>query len=260
MSYLTDIDPASDRAVFRQIADRLRDAITSGRVAPGEKLPSESELMRRFGTARATVRQAIQLLRSEGLVVAESGRGVFVRIRPTLHRLGHDRYSRDRRAREGKAAFLAEVESGGHEPAVDSLRVTTAVPPDEIAELLGLGPREKAVVRARRYLIDGHPVRLGTSYLPASLAVDTPLAEPNPGPGGIYARLEETGHPLAYVTEAVTARMPTPDEAHALRLPPGVPVLRVLRVAYASGDRPVEVGDSLMASDVYVLDYRVPVN
>ena len=135
--------------------------------------------------------------------------------------------------------------------------MTTGTPPAEIAELLGLGPDEKTVIRARRYLIDGHPVRLGTSYLPASVAADTPLAEPNPGPGGIYARLEEQGLPLEYVTEAVTARMPTPDEANALRLASGVPVMRVLRVAFASGDRPVEVGDSLMAADVYVLDYRV---
>ena len=36
MSYLGDIDPAGDRAVFRQIADRLRDAIASGRIAQGE--------------------------------------------------------------------------------------------------------------------------------------------------------------------------------------------------------------------------------
>ena len=67
-----------------------------------------------------------------------------------------------------------------------------------------------AVVRSRRYLLDGRPVETAVSYIPADLAKGTPIADPNPGPGGIYARLEEQGHTLARFTEDVSARMPTP--------------------------------------------------
>ncbi|MER7439991.1 winged helix-turn-helix domain-containing protein [Micromonospora avicenniae] len=78
------IDPSADRAVFRQLADLLRDRITSGDLAPGASLPSELRLAQEHGLSRTSVRQAIALLRSEGLVIVEPPRGTFVRaVEPT---------------------------------------------------------------------------------------------------------------------------------------------------------------------------------
>ncbi|MGW5011274.1 GntR family transcriptional regulator [Micromonospora chalcea] len=73
------IDPSADRAVFRQLADLLRDRITSGDLAPGASLPSELRLAQEYGLSRTSVRQAVALLRSEGLVIVEPPRGTFVR-------------------------------------------------------------------------------------------------------------------------------------------------------------------------------------
>ncbi|MER7457224.1 GntR family transcriptional regulator [Micromonospora sp. NPDC126480] len=73
------IDPSADRAVFRQLADLLRDRIMSGDLAPGASLPSELRLAQEYGLSRTSVRQAIALLRSEGLVIVEPPRGTFVR-------------------------------------------------------------------------------------------------------------------------------------------------------------------------------------
>jgi GntR family transcriptional regulator len=50
-------------------------------------------------------------------------------------------------------------------------------------------------VRWRQYLIDGYPVELAISYVPAAIATGTPIAKTDTGPTGIYARLEELGHP-----------------------------------------------------------------
>jgi DNA-binding FadR family transcriptional regulator len=78
------IDPSADRAVFRQLADLLRFRITSGDLAPGASLPSELRLAQEYGLSRTSVRQAISLLRSEGLVIVEPPRGTFVRsMEPT---------------------------------------------------------------------------------------------------------------------------------------------------------------------------------
>lgn len=79
---LGDLDPTSDRAVFRQIADQLREAIDRGRFREGEKLPSEAELVDHYGVSRMTVRNSFSILQGEGLVHAEHGKGVFVRPRP----------------------------------------------------------------------------------------------------------------------------------------------------------------------------------
>src|SRR5690349_6951049 len=77
----------------RLIADDLRNKIESGDLAPGAKLPSERELAERYGTARNTAREAVRLLAEAGLVIAEHGRGSFVRPITPLIRLGNDRYS-----------------------------------------------------------------------------------------------------------------------------------------------------------------------
>jgi GntR family transcriptional regulator len=60
---LRDLDPSDDRPVYRRIADALRQVLESGELAPGDKVPSESELMSRYGVAGGTVRQAIGVLR-----------------------------------------------------------------------------------------------------------------------------------------------------------------------------------------------------
>jgi GntR family transcriptional regulator len=251
------VDPASDRAVYKQIADHLRDAIGQGRLAPGDQLPSEAQLMAHYGVARMTARNALRLLQDEGLITAEHGRGVYVRARPPVRRLASDRFAQ-RYRKEGKAAFTIEAEQAGAEPRVDRIQVTEEQPPSEVAGRLKLGGQDRVVVRSRRYLLDGRPVETAVSYVPADLAEGTPIGDPNPGPGGIYARLEEQGHILERFTEEVSARMPTPQEVRALNLPPGVPVFRLVRTAYDTDGRAVEVCDTIMAADAYVLSYDLP--
>jgi GntR family transcriptional regulator len=114
------------------------------------------------------------------------------------------------------------------------------------------------LARRRRYLLDGRPVEFATSYLPLDIARGTPIAEPNPGPGGIYARLEELGHRLDHFEEEIRARMPTPSEVKTLNLASGVPVIHLIRTAYDTDKRAVEVCDTVMAADAYVLSYQLP--
>lgn len=252
---LGTLDPAGDRAVFRQIADQLRDAIEKGRLAENEQIPSETMLLEHYGVARMTVRNAIGVLQAEGLVLAEHGRGVFVRPRPPVRRLASDRFAR-RNREQGKAAFIAEAEQAGSRPEVDSIVIREERPSRDIAARLG--STRKVLARHRRYLLDGQPVETAVSYIPLDIARGTPIAEANPGPGGIYARLEETGHTLDRFDEEVRSRMPVPEEARALRLAPGVPVFHLVRTAYDTDGRAVEVCDTIMAADAYVLAYSLP--
>ncbi|MFC6679704.1 GntR family transcriptional regulator [Nonomuraea ferruginea] len=71
--------PGTTSYRYQEIASTLRGQIQSGDLAPGAALPSEAELRRRFTTSRNTVRQALAVLEHEGLIVAEHGRGRFVR-------------------------------------------------------------------------------------------------------------------------------------------------------------------------------------
>jgi DNA-binding GntR family transcriptional regulator len=67
--------------LYVQLADILREMITSGELEPRSALPSESYLQQEQGVARGTVRTAVDILRREDLVVTISGRGTFVKAR-----------------------------------------------------------------------------------------------------------------------------------------------------------------------------------
>ena len=70
-----------------QIAAELADSIRSGELQPGALMPSERELIERFGTTKSTAGKAIALLQAEGLVRTETGRGTFVQDIPKVKRV-----------------------------------------------------------------------------------------------------------------------------------------------------------------------------
>ncbi len=250
------VDKTADRPVFKQIADDLRIQIELGSLAPGDRLPSETQLMDLYRVARMTVRQALASLKAEGLVIPEHGRGVFVRGRPVVRRIASDRFAR-RHREAGQAAFIAEAEGVGA-PSVDELEVGHESATPELREIFALPARARVLARRRRYLLDGQPVELAASYVPSTLAKGTAIEQRHTGPGGIYARLEEQGHTLAEFTEEVGARMPSPEERSRLRLPEGTPVLTVRRIAFDTNGVAVELTDTVKAAPSYVLEYRFP--
>lgn len=249
------IDHGSDRPVFKQIADDLRRRIASGELKPGDRLPSEAALIRRWNVARMTVRAALGELSKEGLTKAEHGRGVFVRKRPPVARLGSDRFRRSTR-NASAGAFAAETEAAGMTPSQELLEVGVIDPPEHVASQLGLGEGEKVVVRRRRMLANDTPMQLADSYFPASWAQGTALEHADTGPGGSYARVEDAGHPLARFREELAARAPQEREVRALELAPGEPVVSLRRIAFDDAGEPVEVFESVVAADRHVFVYE----
>jgi GntR family transcriptional regulator of arabinose operon len=72
-----DMAGESGKTKYYVLMEQLKDDILSGRVKPGEKLPSENELSAAYQISRHTVRKALAILENEGFVVAEHGRGTF---------------------------------------------------------------------------------------------------------------------------------------------------------------------------------------
>ena len=81
------VDPASDRAVYRQVADDVRAGIAAGKYQPGRAVPSEARLVEEYDVSRVTARRALAELERQGLVRPEHGRGWIVRSRPPVRRL-----------------------------------------------------------------------------------------------------------------------------------------------------------------------------
>lgn len=76
------IDPTGPVPPYRQLADILTARIEGGQYEPGQRIPTESELVEEFELARSTVRRAIGLLREAGLVETVPQRGSYVSRRP----------------------------------------------------------------------------------------------------------------------------------------------------------------------------------
>jgi GntR family transcriptional regulator len=249
------------RFPYHDILDDLRDAILEGRLGAGERLPSENDLAKRYGTSRPTVRRAIALLKAEGFVNTEQGRGVFVRPKPHVRLLlSGQAFRRHRRA--GLSGFTAQVEEQGQTPEQRLLEVGSTEAPEEIALRLGLDKNEAVVVRRRLFLVNGEPVALVDSYYPNEIADGTALAEPERIEGSAYRLIEDPSGPirrrLKRSVDDLVCRMPIPREAKSLRLNQGVPVVRILRTVYDSHDRPVEVQESVAAADKHQFRYEVP--
>ncbi|WP_369198422.1 GntR family transcriptional regulator [Streptomyces djakartensis] len=248
----------SGKPKYLQIADDLVRQIKEQILAPGEQVPSESDLMKKYAASQGTVRKAFAELRATGLIETRHGKGSYVKRRPPVRRKSSDRFRRSHRT-AGKAAYLAEAEQAGSTPSVSVLYVGPAEAPDEIAERLSVPAGTKVLARRRLYFSDGIPTEEATSYLPWDIAKDIPeLFEENPGGGGIYARLEEHGHTLKELSETVRVRLATKQEIGALSLSPGSPIIHLTRNAESEAGRIIEVCDTFMAADQFVLEYRIP--
>jgi GntR family transcriptional regulator len=128
--------------------------------------------------------------------------------------------------------------------------------PEHIRLLLGLPDGAATVVRSRRYVLDGKPVLLSRSWLPAPIASGTPIAQLDPGPGGIYARLAEVSHAPARFREDLRSRMPRPEKTERLAIAPGTPVVDICRIALDAGETPVEVNEMTADAGAYVFRYE----
>jgi len=76
---------SSEGTLYQQVLSRLIEAIESGKISAGDKLPTEAELVQSYGISRTTARRALDELRRQGLVRREPGKGTF-RAGPVLSR------------------------------------------------------------------------------------------------------------------------------------------------------------------------------
>lgn len=240
---------------YRLIADELRRRILTGDLAPGAVVPGERLLVEQYDVAAETARRALGVLAAEGLTETRRGSRTRVRAFRPILRQATKRLARQQWG-EGQSIWRADLDE--RPMATDRLSVTEQPCPAHIAPGLGLEPGEAVWVRDRRYLVEGEPVMLATSYLPAVLVAESPVTLPDTGPGGIYARLTELGYAPVLFREQARARMPLPEEAGALALGPGTPVVLIVRYAYAEGGRPVEVNEMTLDASRYLLEWEFP--
>ncbi len=223
--------------LYLQIKALLEDRLDAREWRPGEAIPSEIELARRFGVSQGTARKAVDALAADNLVVRRQGKGTFV----ATHTEERASLFRFLRIRDNVGTDIA--------PASRLLDVRRAKAPADVARLLGLKAGDAVLVLRRVLDYDGEPVVLDEITLPAGLFKGLTKARYDAYRGSMYAFFEsQFGVRMLKAQEKIRAVAADEATAAVLGVAPGTPLLAVDRVTLTYGDRPVEVRRGLCAT------------
>lgn len=237
MNETTVMERGSGVALWRQIADRIRQGITDGEFAEGGRLPPEIALAERFGVNRHTVRGAIAALVQEGVLRAEQGRGTFIEHAPRIS------YAVGRRTR-----FSANLEGQARETR-GRLLAHASMPADaRIAEALAVAPGASVIRLDTLSEADGRPISRATSWFDAARFPD--IAAGYAATGSITAAFARCGiEDYVRRSTAISARHADAPALADLGLSPGAIVLVAVAINDDTQGRPVQFSETLFAAD-----------
>ncbi|GLS31892.1 GntR family transcriptional regulator, phosphonate transport system regulatory protein [Mesorhizobium albiziae] len=224
-------------ALWRQIADQMRQAIGSGALGADGRLPPEFTLSQRFGVNRHTLRSAIAALVQEGVLRAEQGRGTFVESRKRLSYpiSARTRFSTGLRdqTRDRRSVLLADaVEPAG----------------ERVAEALGLAAGSNVIRLETLSEADGRPVSRATSWFDAKRFAG--FARHYAKTGSITASFQKFGIDDYFRhSTLVSARHADAADLTDLKLSPGAIVLVAIAVNVDPKGKPIQFAETRFAAD-----------
>lgn len=236
-----DLDRSSPVPLYFQVAEQISEAIRRGDLAPGARLDNEIRLADRLGLSRPTVRQAIQYLVDQGLLVRKRGVGTQV-----VH-------TRVRRSAE-LTGLYDDLRRAGQEPATRVLSLSAVPADEEVADLLAVPAGTEVLRMERLRYASGEPLALLRNWLPAGLA---PLTAEALARRGLYELLRAAGVRLRVANQRIGARPATGAEARLLDDRRGAPLLTMVRTAYDDQGRVVEHGSHVHRASRYSLEFTL---
>ena len=229
-----------DRPVplYMQVVRQLRAQIAAGDLRDGDRLPSQREMMKRWGISMQTASKVIGAMKTEGLAVPSVGRDTIV---------APGAAARIAAAAQGTARAPASLPPAPG-AAVTAATAGKAAAPGPVAEILGIPAGRRALRRTETRDEGGQPASITISWYPPGVADRAPrLAGSQPLPAGA----------LAYIAEATGTRAARADEDHAaapagagtaaaLGTSPGSPVLISRARYYAADGTLIEYAETTM--------------
>lgn len=222
--------------LYVQIAESLLERIESGELKPGERLPPERELSQTLGVNRMTLRQALQNLEVQGLLVRRQGDGTYVAESKIERQAGK------------LVPFTRGMKQRGYAPGAIVLSFERRLAEAAVAKELGVRVSAQVYFVHRLRLIKQEPVMLESFVLPVARFPD--LEQFDLAKRSAYEVLEtEYGVKISRARQSLEPAVATEYEAELLKISVGAPLMLEVRLALDEDDQPVEYGRDLYRGD-----------
>ncbi len=228
------VDPSSPAPLYYQLYTMLRDAIASGALRSGSRMPSEKELAATFDVSRNTARRALVELANEKMVVRRRGRGTVVDYN---------------KQHEPIHAPLTDLMQGLDEvnTKVTALKIDFAVPPTEIAEKFGSANEELCNLHRLRNI---HEVPY-VYYDTWTRGFDRTLTKRKLETNARFELFVEYGIEIARFEQYLSAERASPEVAKALTIRTGKPLLKRVRYSYSDDGELVDFLTGVYNTDLF---------
>jgi DNA-binding GntR family transcriptional regulator len=229
------IDRSSYEPAYAQLVRILLGQVAAGEFRPGDRLPSEAQLCQRYGVSPMTVRRVVNILADRGVVIAEQGRGTFVRpLQLSTATFDLDRLQQLFRHEGQSRVKLSEV------------RITSAY--ERTARKLAIEVGDR-IVYIRRLIFQGEqPVLLHREHViydPTRPIIEAEMEVT--ALRGLFTGGGESDLKRGDLT--IDATVLTEGEAALLQSEAGVPAFRLEHIFYDFDDRPVSWGWFICTGD-----------
>lgn len=228
---------------YKIIEMGIINAIQTGKIKPGEKLPGEVELCEKYNVSRVTVRKAILNLASAGKVYRRAGDGTYVSEKPYVNTTGQAR------------SFSEDMIQNGKKPGsvLLNFKISKAKKNEFIAEKLRLKENESFYEIERLRTGDGIPIAISYTYIPFKMMPDFNIDRVTSG--SLYSYFNELYElELVRKERTMSAVMPTKEQKKALKIS-DEPLLKICHPSYTKTGAIVEYSETYYVGSRFVCTY-----
>jgi GntR family transcriptional regulator len=224
-----ELDRTIPTPLYFQLKQLLQVAIESGELSIGDAIPTEMELMERYGISRATVRQAVLQLVNEGYLRREKGKGTFVTPPPTKIPL-----------MQSLRWFSVEMARKGIPHTAQVLEMAVMPPPERVAECLKLDADTPVFFLKRLRFLEARPYLIDCHYIPHDMCAG--IEHKDLEHVSLYQILvEEYDFDLHHGWREFQPAIPASnEETELLEIYPTTPILRVESTVFSRDSVPLD--------------------
>jgi len=234
---LVAVDRNSYIPYYAQVKEALKELLESRLLAPKDQLPGEVELCQAFDVSRTVIRQALDELEYEGLIVREQGKGTFIAEPKISGGLV-----------QKLTGWFQDMAAQGYDPVSKVLKQELVPANPKVATSLRVETGAPVIEITRLRFVQDEPIVLVTTYLPTPLC--SQVLQADLSRQSLYAFLEtQCGLVLARGHRTIEAALASEHEARLLQVRIGAPLIKLESVSYLADGTPLEYYSALHRGD-----------